>query len=201
MVALGTVMKRAASLASAVVLAGAAITLAGCEPLPWATSTPHGNVTMESIGCLCRYVYPASWFTTSDPYDPSKPQLGLHNYNTSSAAHIPVPARFADIGVAWHDDPGGALYRAATTGALAPADGRRVTVASLPAVSYARWTAPGAAGSLYEQHIYLYAPQNGRDYDLSLLTSVAPSRGTGGIHRVFAQLVQSFAISATGQAP
>ncbi len=173
-----------------------AILLSGCAPLPWQTRTATGDTLKRSPHCPCSFSYPTSWYFEAANGDTSKPQLAVHSYNDSSAAHIPIPTRFADIGIDWHPDPTGQLYLAATTRHLAaqPEQVERLTVSGYPATSYAYWTAPPADGGVYEQHIYLWVPEYQLDYDLSLLAANPPGRDVARERAVFDAIVRSLVI-------
>ncbi len=179
-----------------VLFAVVAVLLSGCAPLPWQTRTAARDVLKRSPHCPCSFSYPASWYFEAANGDTSKPQLAVHSYNDSSAAHVPIPTRFADIDIDWHPDPIGQLYLAATTRHLSaqPEQVERLTVSHYPATSYAYWTAPPAGGGVYEQHIYLWVPEYQQDYDLSLLAANPPGRDVARERAVFAAIVRSLVI-------
>ncbi len=170
--------------------------LSGCAPLPWQTRVATGNVLKISPNCPCRFSYPVSWYFSAADGDASKPQLAVHSYNDSSAAHAPIPTRFADVGIDAHPDPTGQLYLAATTRHFSPIPEqvRRLVVSDRPAVSYAHWTAPPSEGGIYEEHIYLWAPELQQDYDISLLAANPPGQDISRERAVFDGIVRSLVI-------
>lgn len=172
------------------------ILLSGCAPLPWEARAAAGDVLKVSQGCPCRFSYPASWYYSASDGDTSKSRLAVHNYNDSSAAHAPIPTRFADVGIDWHPDPTGQLYLAATTRHFAPIpeQATRLVVSNRDAMSYAHWTAPPSEGGVYEEHIYLWAPELQLDYDISLMAANPPSRDIAAERATFYKIVRSLVI-------
>ena len=172
------------------------MSLGGCAPLPWQTRAATGDVLKISPGCPCRFSYPASWYYSDAGGDTSKPQLAVHSYNDSSAAHAPIPTRFADVGIDWRPDSTGQLYLAATSRHFAPLPEQveRLVVSGFQAMSYAHWTAPPSEGGVYEEHIYFWAPQYQQDYDLSLLAANPPGRDVARERAIFRRIVGSLVI-------
>jgi len=164
--------------------------------LPWRTRAATGDALVKSPGCPCRFSYPASWYFSAANGDSSMPQLAVHSYNDSSAAHAPIPTRFADVGIDWHPDPTGQLYLAATTRHFSPLPEQveRLVVAGRPAMSYAHWTAPPSEGGVYEQHVYVWAPEEQLDYDISLMATNPPGRDVARERAIFDRIVGSLVI-------
>lgn len=183
--------RRIVSLALAALLCAA---LSGCAALPWAAARPRGERLLKSPGCHCRVTYPAAWFASAANGDSSEPALGLHSYDESSADHAPIPARYADIGIDWQDDPMGQLYLATTTSHISPLAAQHLTVSGWPATAYAQWTAPPAQGGIYQQHIYLFVPWYQRDYDISFSAANPPGNDITGLRNIFMQVVHSLVI-------
>jgi len=184
------------SIALPAVCALALLALGGCAP-PWETRVATGDVLKWSPSCPCTFSYPASWYYEASDGDTSKSQLAVHSYNSSSAAHAPIPTRFADVGIDWHSDPTGQLYLAATTRHFSPLPEQvaRLTVSGYPAMSYAHWTAPPSEGGVYEEHVYLWAPEYQQDYDISLMAANPPGRDVARERAVFDRIVRSLVIA------
>lgn len=173
------------------------VLLSGCASLPWRTPVATGSVLLQSPGCACRFVYPASWFYEAANGDASKSNLAVHSYNDSSAAHVPIPTHFADIGIDWLPDPTGQLYLAATTRHFSPMPGeqaKHLVVSNRPAMSFSYWTARPSGGGIFEEHVYVWVPEYQRDYDISLLAANPPSDDVAHDRAVFAKLVHSLVI-------
>ena len=172
----------------------------GCAPLPGQTTRPPtGDRRAVSPACPCRFSYPAAWSFRTAIGDTSQPQLALHSYDDANPDHLPVPTRFADIGLDWHPDPDGLLYQALTAPHALSLPGlsehrAHLVVSGFPALSYAHWTGLPSEGGLYEQHVYLWAPAYGRDYDLSLMAANPPGRDVARERAVFARVLRSLVI-------
>ena len=191
----GAIARRSTAAAAFLVVA-AVLVVTAVAMFPRQASSPQGLVTKESTSCPCTFSYPASWFFEAGAPDQSKASLGLHNYDGTSAAHLPIPTRFADIGINWLCDPGGVLYRATVRARYSPFPARRLVVAGYPAVSYAHWTAAVADGGVYEQQVYLYVPEYARDYNISLLTGNPPGRDIAAMQQVFHNVIASLHITS-----
>lgn len=158
-----------------------------------------GDARVVSAACPCRFRYPAAWFFRAAIEDTSQPPLALHSYDDANAAHLPAPTRLADIGIDWHPDPDGRLYHALTAAppvvSLSPPEQvAHLVVSGFLALSYAHWTGLPSEGGLYEQHVYLWAPAYGRDYDLSLMAANPPGRDVARERAVFAHVLHSLVI-------
>lgn len=177
------------------------LALSGCAALPWAAARPHGVQLLRSPGCHCRLRYPGAWFATAANGDSSEPALGLHSYDASSADHVPIPTRYADIGIDWQDDPTGQLYLAATTRRFSPLPAQHLTVAGWPATAFAHWTAPPARGGVYALHVYIFVPWYQRNYDLSFTAANPPGHDITALRQVFLRVLRSLVIVPPNATP
>jgi len=182
--------------------AGVALLLVGALTLERGRARARpatGDARVVSAACPCRFRYPAAWFFRAAIGDTSQPPLALHSYDDANAAHLPAPTRLADIGIDWHPDPDGRLYHALIAAppvvSLSPPEQvAHLVVSGFPALSYAHWTGLPSEGGLYEQHVYLWAPAYGRDYDLSLMAANPPGRDVARERAVFARVLRSLVI-------
>jgi hypothetical protein len=149
---------------------------------------------VRSPQCHCRFSYPAVWHFAPSNGDPSQPTLGLANYDTSSADHVPVPRAFALIGIDWLSDPVGQLYLATTTRHVAGASPHHLLVSGRLATAYGYWTASPAHDGVYVEHVYLFVPWYQRDYDISFEAANPPTANVTALHHVFEQVLRSLTI-------
>ncbi len=169
-----------------------ALLLAGCS-VPWA-GRPRGEAVLHSLTCHCRLIYPASWWTTGNPGDPSRPMVGLDSFDSLDADHAPIPATYASIGIDWQSDPIGQLYLTMTMRDTSSEPARHLTVSGWPATAYAHWTAPLSDGGYYEEHVYFFVPWYQRLYDVWLHAANPPGHDVSAQIRVFQRVLSTFTV-------
>jgi hypothetical protein len=166
--------------------------LAGCS-VPWA-GRPRGEAVLHSLTCHCHLIYPASWWTTGNPGDPSRPMVGLDSFDSLDADHAPIPSRYASIGIDWQNDPIGQFYLAITTSRFSPEPAQHLTVSGWPATAYAHWTAPPSDGGYYEVHVYFFVPWYQRLYDVWLHAASPPGHDVSAQSRSFKRVLGTFTV-------